>query len=1008
MNNNIFQILYLLLLIFSFENIKGKKAIVNYSSKFIINSIKVEPSLNEFTFSWPSLRNNSFFLECEPGDKILINVIAKDNKTKIEDFFISFKFDNEIKYFFNNDNIYIYENIYIYFYIPFETYCLNKNVIISYKNEIIDFNLKSFIFIKNRKIQSMKRLKVNIIDIYIQNKTEKNLYINFNSSTNYNLNKTFKIYTEYPITIKYKGVSSTGGTFSHNECFLKIIKYNYTNEKRILNDNITYYKNNIYNNSKALENIETIEKFFELGINIFNIDEKFFNDICFHYENEKGDVVPEDRIHFFYQNYSLCEKGCKLYDINLTLFEYTCECSESIRNEESNKENKKPTDDDEDLHEEFTSSTITQEFSNIFFETNFEVIRCFGILLTFKIFSHNIGSMITIILILIQFIASLFLFKHTKELRRYIFKDIIKYKGNPPLKKAKTLIDKKNKNNNNMNENLILPNDVLIFKTPIINRKKRKKTLTTKFILRQGLISTSNDAKDLNGLISKSNERRKQSMNTNNTSTNKNKINGPVSKVFNFSGQKNNIKENKVSFLIDLESSAQRKVKLENRNNNDNLFFKYNQSGKKIIRKINLIKKKKKVQVNLNEINENKNLTESSKEKSNYKLNIRDNNILVDKTQKKFYEINNPPFLISSSQSIEISQDKENKNKNDRQQNIEFIKNYKNSIENIKNKNNNIYISRIGTNNNYISNDMPEISDIHNGVIITEDPLNESNKFNNNESFELKTIKSNRKYSNNNSKNNDTIQSSEYDEDKQNYVKMYKKKDYDDLELNELDFNEAEVYDHREFCQIFCYLLKERQIIVNTFCVKEKLKPFSIKLIIFIFMIACYLVINGFLFNEEYVKKIYRRKKKGFYFFIVDSFERIVYSSIVAGLINIIIGLMFKNDKNLRTVLKKYKDNIIIRNGQIVKIFRSIRTLNIAFTIFNFIAMIMFWIYLYCFCGVYRNCQLDWIESCYLIVMIMNVLPILICLLLAALRKGGIKCRVEFFYKVSKWIAENT
>ena len=40
--------------------------------------------------------------------------------------------------------------------------------------------------------------------------------------------------------------------------------------------------------------------------------------------------------------------------------------------------------------------------------------------------------------------------------------------------------------------------------------------------------------------------------------------------------------------------------------------------------------------------------------------------------------------------------------------------------------------------------------------------------------------------------------------------------------------------------------------------------------------------------------------------------------------------------------------------------------------------------------------------------LIMNVLPILICLLLAALRKGGIKCRVEFFYKISKWIAENT
>ena len=184
---------------------------------------------------------------------------------------------------------------------------------------------------------------------------------------------------------------------------------------------------------------------------------------------------------------------------------------------------------------------------------------------------------------------------------------------------------------------------------------------------------------------------------------------------------------------------------------------------------------------------------------------------------------------------------------------------------------------------------------------------------------------------------------------------MHINKDLDDIDLNELDFDEAEIYDRRGFCQIFCFLLKERQLFVNTFCVKEIIKPFPIKLIVFIFVISCYLVINGFLFNEEYVKKIFRRKSKGFYFFIVDSFERIVYSSIVAAIVNIIIGLMFKSDKKLRNVLKKYKNNTIMRNGEIVKIYKSIRRLNTVFTIFNFIIMAAFWLYLYCFCGVYSE-----------------------------------------------------
>jgi len=185
------------------------------------------------------------------------------------------------------------------------------------------------------------------------------------------------------------------------------------------------------------------------------------------------------------------------------------------------------------------------------------------------------------------------------------------------------------------------------------------------------------------------------------------------------------------------------------------------------------------------------------------------------------------------------------------------------------------------------------------------------------------------------------------------FIHPYEEMDYDDEDLDELDYDEALIYDKRTFCDLFCNELKERQLIANTFWVKDKLKPFSIKLIVFIFNIACYLVINGFLFSEEYVMKILRRTSKSFYYFIVDSTKRIVYSSVIGIIINIIVGILFRADKSIRKVQSKYQDNPVILHGEIVKIYKSTKNLYIIFTIINCIIMGIFIFYLFCFCGVY-------------------------------------------------------
>ena len=93
----------------------------------------------------------------------------------------------------------------------------------------------------------------------------------------------------------------------------------------------------------------------------------------------------------------------------------------------------------------------------------------------------------------------------------------------------------------------------------------------------------------------------------------------------------------------------------------------------------------------------------------------------------------------------------------------------------------------------------------------------------------------------------------------------YEHKEYNEKQLYELDYEEAIIYDKRSFCKMLWFLLKERHTLINTFCSQSHLKPFPTKLLVFIFNLSCYCVINGLFFNEEYVSKKLESNGKCFF-----------------------------------------------------------------------------------------------------------------------------------------------
>ena len=148
-------------------------------------------------------------------------------------------------------------------------------------------------------------------------------------------------------------------------------------------------------------------------------------------------------------------------------------------------------------------------------------------------------------------------------------------------------------------------------------------------------------------------------------------------------------------------------------------------------------------------------------------------------------------------------------------------------------------------------------------------------------------------------------------------------------------------------------------------------------------------------------------KGKSFYEYISDSIERILYTSIVGGVISFIIGILFNTEKKIEGAMNKYNENKILLKGEIAKIYRTSKIIMFCFIFIQFILMDAFTIYIFCFCYVYPNNQLDWFESSLLVIGIIQLFSFCTCILLAFMKFMGIKLHLEFCFKITSYFEDN-
>ena len=207
------------------------------------------------------------------------------------------------------------------------------------------------------------------------------------------------------------------------------------NETIEVKENITAILNTSENVNFKLQ-ISLVEQ----GINIFDLNDPFYKDICYDFDNPgKRDIALRDRVKQAYPNAILCEEGCRNKGINLGDMTASCDCTfRDITQNNFVKDN------------EILDSMMGEVF-NILDDSNIMVVKCYKYII--KYFTRSYGGIATTIIIAINIILIIVLFScEFKKIGQYaimVTKNYLKLLKIFSVKNEMTEVNPPKKNINN-------------------------------------------------------------------------------------------------------------------------------------------------------------------------------------------------------------------------------------------------------------------------------------------------------------------------------------------------------------------------------------------------------------------------------------------------------------------------------------------------------------------------------------------------------------------------------
>ena len=314
----------------------------------------------------------------------------------------------------------------------------------------------------------------------------------------------------YKTDIKTEDSSSTYVVYEVYDSHLNKLELSICSESQVTINVPVHLDDTLESLAKSLDNS---------GYNLFNEKDSFYNDICATYTSKSGtDMLLSDRktdIYASTQNQIMCQTGCELESYNITSKKAKCNCDIQITTTISTLK----------IDNLFKKKEVAKSFYDTLANSNFQVMKCYKLILDFSKIFKNYGEIFMTVLILIFLVLMIIYFIVGKNQIHSILVDILKlnWKNNG---------DNRRNKRDKYNEEGIIANseDKKIISKDNQNRKRKKRF---KFVAKKAPPKKKKITVQfqLDNIYSKNHKNSKMVTSTHNLKQNKSEINDKKIKV---------------------------------------------------------------------------------------------------------------------------------------------------------------------------------------------------------------------------------------------------------------------------------------------------------------------------------------------------------------------------------------------------------------------------------------------------------------------------------------------
>ena len=215
-----------------------------------------------------------------------------------------------------------------------------------------------------------------------------------------------------------------------------------------------------------------------------------------------------------------------------------------------------------------------------------------------------------------------------------------------------------------------------------------------------------------------------------------------------------------------------------------------------------------------------------------------------------------------------------------------------------------------------------------------------------------------------------------------------------DSDLQDLNYEEAIIYDKRSYLKMYWGFLVDSQIILGTCCTDNYLDLFVIKLSFLVFTFQISFFLNALFYTDEYISDAYHND--GVLDFL-SGLPKSIYSFFATLITTNLLRMLSSSKNELMRVIRTNRRYQNYKNIIDIKLTKLRKKLIIYF-ILVYLLDSFFLYFVTVFCAVYKYSQKYWFIGCLESFGIDSLVALITCLFLALLRYISIKTHIKCFY----------